>query len=64
MIIHVYIHNYLPTTDTAPVNFQCTSDIGDAIARIECDADFELVTIECAVDDGVPQPCKLPAPMH
>ena len=44
---------------TAPVNLLCVSIIGDVAAQFDCTADFELVSVQCVIDDGAPQNCKL-----
>ena len=52
------MESHLLSLATAAVNLQCVSSIGDAAASVECEADFELVSIQCVIDDGAPQSCK------
>ena len=42
---------------TAPVDLRCDASIGDAAISLNCDADFELVTIRCIIDEN-PINCK------
>ena len=41
------------------MDLECESSIGSVFARVlECEADFELVDIQCTIDDTALENCK------
>ena len=57
--INYLILMYISPSATAPINLQCVSTIGDVTAQFDCTTDIELVSIQCVIDNGAPQTCKL-----
>lgn len=59
--ITTYFHsNPYPISATDAVDLECESSIGNVFATIlECEAEFDLVDIQCTIDGAALENCKL-----